>query len=506
MNKYVVRQPIKDKKGNLFGYEILFQEEKGSGLYNQTNDYAAADSISNFLAQNNQKIFNDKTTFMTFTPNLLFKNTPKIFKHNDLVIQIEDNVIIHPLATTLIQRFRKEGYVFAINDFQFAPRYFGLMEYLDYIKLDFGKNEAVSLENTVKLAKNFKKTCIAYGIETQKQYDLARDLGVDYFQGQYVAEKVETKANKTDYLQSNFFQLVVEVTKDEPNVEMIEEIISRDAALTYGLLKMVNSVYFALRNRTSSIRQALVTLGLGQLKQWIYLLSFKGDKEFGSEDVLKRSFLRANFSSQLMDYNTTLPISKNEAYLMGMFSTLGSLIDAPLEEIFEDIPISEELKQALVYHKGPCSLLLDLILCYERADWQNITNYADILGIPTNMIAQIYFNCVEEVNRIWETIQETEDDEEMEKATGQHQEIVEDIIGDDLEEELGEDITSMEQGIDEIGEIDEIGDSLDGLDGLDGIEGLDGLDEIEGMDEISGLDEMDSLDGLDGIDEVEELK
>ena len=50
MNKYVVRQPIKDKQGNLFGYEILFQEEKGSGLYNQTNDYAAADSISNFLA------------------------------------------------------------------------------------------------------------------------------------------------------------------------------------------------------------------------------------------------------------------------------------------------------------------------------------------------------------------------------------------------------------------------------------------------------------------------
>ena len=450
MNKYVVRQPIKDKQGNLFGYEILFQEEKGSGLYNQTNDYAAADSISNFLAQNNQKIFSDKTTFMTFTPNLLFKNTPKIFKHNDLVIQIEDNVIIHPLATTLIQRFRKEGYVFAINDFQFAPRYFGLMEYLDYIKLDFGKNEAVSLENTVKLAKNFKKTCIAYGIETQKQYDLARDLGVDYFQGQYVAEKVETKANKTDYLQSNFFQLVVEVTKDEPNVEMIEEIISRDAALTYGLLKMVNSVYFALRNRTSSIRQALVTLGLGQLKQWIYLLSFKGDKDFGSEDVLKRSFLRASFASELMEYNNTLPMSKNEAYLMGMFSTMGSLIDATLEEIFEDIPVSEEIKQALVYHKGPCSLLLDLILCYERADWQNITNYADMLGIPTNMIAQTYFNCVEEVNRIWQTIQDTEEDEELAKVV---QEKTEELLDEEMDD-LG-DIDDIDVD-DDIGDIDDI--------------------------------------------------
>ena len=87
MNKYVVRQPIKDIQGNLFGYEILFQEEKGSGLYNQTNDYAAADSISNFLSQNNKKIFNDKITFMTFTPNLLFKNTPKIFTNEYLQIK-----------------------------------------------------------------------------------------------------------------------------------------------------------------------------------------------------------------------------------------------------------------------------------------------------------------------------------------------------------------------------------------------------------------------------------
>lgn len=145
--------------------------------------------------------------------------------------------------------------------------------------------------------------------------------------------------------------------------------------------------------------------------------------------------MRANFSSELMEYNTTLPISKNEAYLMGMFSTMGSLIDASLEEIFEDIPISEELKQALIYHKGPCSLLLDLVLCYERADWQNITNYADILGIPTNMIAQVYFNCVEEVNRIWETIKDTEYDEEEVKAA-QNEETIEEIIGDDIEDEI----------------------------------------------------------------------
>ena len=60
-------------------------------------------------------------------------------------------------------------------------------------------------------------------------------------------------------------------------------------------------------------------------------------------------------------------------------------------------------------------MLLDLVLCYERADWQNITNYAEILGVPTNMIAQIYFNCVEEVNTIWETITNSEEDEKKYK-------------------------------------------------------------------------------------------
>ncbi|MEG0780800.1 MAG: HDOD domain-containing protein, partial [Oscillospiraceae bacterium] len=232
-------------------------------------------------------------------------------------------------------------------------------------------------------------------------------MKVDALEGSYVAEKLAIKAHTSGYLQSNFFSLMVAVTRDEPNVDEIERIISRDAALTYGLLKMANSIYFALRHRATTIQQAIMTLGLGQLKQWIYLLSAsnaENQMDPASEEFLKLSFMRGNFCRDLMDYATDMPISKAEAYLMGMFSTLNYLIDAPLEEILSSIPVADEVRNALLRHVGRCGMLYDLALSYERADWPSISELAEQLNIPTNLLTSVYFNCVENVNTTWDQL------------------------------------------------------------------------------------------------------
>ena len=183
--------------------------------------------------------------------------------------------------------------------------------------------------------------------------------------------------------------------------------IGSDASLTYGLLKLVNSAYFALRHPATTIRQAVMTLGLGQLKQWIYLLSAsnaENETEAGSEEFLKRSFMRANFCSELMNHAKDMPISRSEAYLMGMFSTLNYLIDAPLEEILSEVPVAEEVKAALLRREGRCGQLYELVLSYESANWERITVLAEELGIPDNVITSIYFICMENVNTLWEQL------------------------------------------------------------------------------------------------------
>ena len=159
-----------------------------------------------------------------------------------------------------------------------------------------------------------------------------------------------------------------------------------------------------MRHRVNTVRQAIMTMGLNELKQWVYLLSASNAEnkmEEGAEEFLRLSFMRANFCSSLMNYAKDMPISKPEAYLMGMFSTLNYLIDAPLEEILDQIPLRQEVKDALLKHSGRCGMLYDLALSYERANWAKIDELAGGLGIPTNLLTSLYFSCMEEVNRVW---------------------------------------------------------------------------------------------------------
>lgn len=400
MDSYIVRQAILTENQETAGYEILYNDNSLKDGY--TDDATAANTIENFLSSmDSGKFLDGKTAFLTFTSNLLEKNIPKMFATNKLVIEIEDSLITNPYSQNLITKYKQSGYKIAIVDFEFAPRFFGILDIVDYIKVNFG-GDTSSVDSIISIGKSFDKKIIAYNIENQESYDKAKALGCTYFQGTFVSEKMPTTVRKVNYLQSNFFLLMVAVTKDEPDIDEIESIISRDVSLTFSLLRLVNSAYFALRNRARSVKQALVILGLGQLKQWIYLLSFKQDDGSMPDELIKISFLRATFASELLEYAENMPISRSEAYLLGMFSTLGKLMQMPLEEVLDQLPLGDEIKLALLKHEGRTGLLYDLILAYEKADWKAMSTCAAELGIPQSMIAQKYFECVENVNNIWD--------------------------------------------------------------------------------------------------------
>ena len=326
-SKYIVRQPIKDPQGKILGYEILYHGENQAFTVEtpQAKEFASADTIYSFLTQNSTTTLRGSLNFMTFTTTLLMKKTPRLFEKTELVIQINDSVIIHPLSMHFVNQYAKEGYKVAVNEFQFAPRYLALLDSIDYIKVNIQTTPELAMHNIVEVAHSMNKKCIISHIETAEQYQKAISLNADAVEGPYVAEKITTKVHSSAYLQSNFFRLMVALTRDEPDVDEIEQLISMDASLSYNLLKMANSVFFALRHRATTINQAIMTLGLGQLRQWVYLLSAANSGENddpGTEEFLKKSFMRAHFCSELMKHAENMPISRSEAYWMGMFSTV----------------------------------------------------------------------------------------------------------------------------------------------------------------------------------------
>ncbi len=412
-SKYIVRQPMKDAQSNIVGYDIQYYGENyafggSTESLSNTADLVAADTVYGFLTQNQDKHFSGSLNFMTFTSTLLVKKTPLLFDVNDLVIQIDDSVLIHPLAMHMVKQYAESNYKIAVNDFQFTPRYMAFMNHIDFIRINIETTVDETVDHLLEIAKSMDKKCIAYGIDTEALYDRVKEKPFFAFEGAFVAKKIATKAHNSEYLKSNFFRLMVAVTQEVPDVDEIEEIISLDATLTYAILKVVNSVYFALRKRVTTVRQAIMTMGLTEMKQWVYLISAtNGDVESAddaAQEFLRLSFTRASFCTKLVKHIKGAVLNRQEAYLMGMLSTLNYLIDAPLVEILEEIPISDEIKEALLEKKGKYGAMYALILCYENADWANLDLYANELNIASEVLTTTYFECVEEAERTWREI------------------------------------------------------------------------------------------------------
>lgn len=420
--KYIVRQPIKDLQGTVLGYEIRYTGENTGYNGEEGQDFSAAETIYNFLTQASDTTFKGAMNFMTFTTNLLMKQTPKLFSPEELVIEIGESAILHPLAMRFVERYRQEGYAIAVKDFQFSPRFISNLRQFDYVMMDLPHAGDASVRRLAEMVHSMGKKCVVTGVDTEELYQKAFILGADALCGRYAAEQMFTAVHSASYLQSNFFRLLVAVTKDEPEVDEIEQIISMDASLTYSLLRIVNSAYFALRNRATDVHQAIMVLGIGQLRQWIYLMgegNEAGEIDPHQEEFLRTSFMRATFCSELLKMAKKLPITRNDAYLMGMFSTLNHLIAAPMEEILAEIPVAKPVKEALLTYEGPCGALYKLVLSYERADWSAIGQLAEELHIPIDQLTNTYFQCLDEVNNIWQqlmSVQEFDEEEPKEEA------------------------------------------------------------------------------------------
>ena len=403
MQPCIVKQPIHDANGKVWAYEILYSSGDSPSTRGHISDSEAAAMIQGLLLQcTTENFLENKIAFVTFTGNLLRHDMPRIFAAQSLVLQIDHDSLLLPDIMQLVRQYHEEGYKVALVGFDFNARYLSALNTVDYVKLSF-HSARTDHRSAVEVLKGLGKTPIAYHVEDAQAYERAKELGITYMQGQYIASTLPGSMRSVDLLASNFFRLIVAVTREDPDFDEIEEIIARDVTLTYSLLKLVNSAFFALRTRVTSVHQALVVLGLSQLKQWIYLLSFNPDSQAPME-FIKTSLMRANFCEALCLCLDDMPISKSEAYLMGLFSTLGALLEIPLEQALREISLSDTVEKALLTGEGRCGTLYQLVLSYEKADWHAISEYAAQLGISQNLISQKYFECMDLVNESWRQI------------------------------------------------------------------------------------------------------
>ncbi len=395
MKSYIVRQPIYDGKLNAWAYEIMYSDASGA--------YESSANMERFFLEYAVSVKDDKeAAFLTFTYSMLEHKVAELFAPDKLVIQINEDVLLMPETGGYISELQSRGYKIASVGFNFNARVLSIVGKIDYIKLNFALVQH-SFQSVMEVARNLGKKVIAYNVNDETAYTLARALGVDFMQGTHLAAMQPRIIHSAEHLPANFAQLLVTVNAPDPNYDELERIISRDVALTYSILKLVNSAYFAPRSRIGSIRQALSFLGVKQLKEWVYLLGFQSSSALPLE-YMKLSLLRAKFSSEVQPLVPDIEITASEAYLIGLLSTLDVLLGLPIEKVLEDVDVSTSIRAALTQDEGKPANLYQFVCCYEVGDWNRASLLAQKLGISEGDMGAVYFRCVDEVNKMWEGI------------------------------------------------------------------------------------------------------
>jgi len=396
---FVARQPIFDLKKNVVAYELLFR----SGLDNfydteLDGDNSTAKLITNsFLLIGLDTITKGKKAYINFTKKLLLSRAPSVIPKDLMSVEILEDVEPEQEVIKACSELKEKGYEIVLDDFVFSEAYRPLIELADIIKVDFLMTKGDERRELVERFKHSGITFLAEKVETIEEWQEGLDLGYELFQGYFFSKPVIIAGRDIPGIKINHLRVLSEINRPDVEFDTLEDIIKHDVSLTYKLLKFINSAYFRFSMKVESIKHALVLLGVREIKKWASIIALSAIGHDKPQEVINVSLVRAKFCEFLAK---EIGQKKNESdyFMMGLFSVLDALIDRPMEEILKELPLSDEVKKALLGEKNSFHDVYDLVVAYEKGDWETVFVFSEKTGISETLLPEYYYNSTKWAN------------------------------------------------------------------------------------------------------------
>ncbi len=400
MDVFVARQPILDSQGQIYAYELLFRESMDNSFKKSDGDLATSSLISSsFFLMDFNKLTMGKPAFINFTANLLKKGMATLLPKEQVVIEVLEDVEPDLEIIEACKVLRDQGYQIALDDFVFRPDYFPLIELADIIKVDLQANRGYEQQAIVKRLGEQKIVFLAEKVETIQEYEKAKEFGYSLFQGYFFSRPNIVQSKEISSSKLNYLRLLQQVNSNDIEIEELEKIIKSDISLTYKLLRLINSSAVGLKNQISSVRQALVLLGLSEIKKWASVIVMGSLTDEKPDALAIQSYVRASFAEKLAP-NVGLVGMGSNAYLMGLLSLIDACLDRPLPEILEELPIESSVKNALLGQPNGYRYLLDLVIAYEQGDWPVVNRLIKKFNIQEERAPKYYLQALQEAHEL----------------------------------------------------------------------------------------------------------
>ncbi|WP_337843604.1 HDOD domain-containing protein [Rheinheimera sp.] len=395
---YTARQPILDKEKNLFAYELLFRDGVKNSFPDIDSDEATLRMIEGSqLNLGLGEFLDDKPGFINFTLDALLKRFPTLLPPEQVVVEILETVQPGKRLLAECQALKKEGYVLALDDYIHQPVWRHFFPLIDIIKIDLRSTSFEEIRQIKQAIAGFPQIkLLAEKVETNEEFQQAIEMGFDFFQGYFFSKPEMMQSRALSPAQMTLAELLYETAKKEMDLAVITGIFERDVNLSYKLLRYANSAVFKRRTDISTIRQALVLLGQTELKRFLSVLF---TAQVGSEkpaELMRLAMTRARFAEHLSILaGFTAPA---EAFLTGMMSLIDAILDEPMASVMTKLPLSVDIKAALIDNKGPMADYLQLIKLYEQAQWDEAEVWIRRLQLDNKAVPDAYHSAVQWAN------------------------------------------------------------------------------------------------------------
>lgn len=362
-------RPVYTRNQDVAAFQLLLHGEKpaeGASL----SDIEATNTV--ILGSYTQVFQGGKTrsvpSFLKVTDEVLMAPELPDLPKKQYILEIPQHLMLTSDLVDRLKALARRGYRLAMDGYDPADDELDvLLDIVHIVKIDIRGVDADNLRRTSEKLRAHGVELLADQIADRAQFQRCLELGFDYYQGDFLSTPSPVKGKKIAGNKLLLLQLLTELHSPDASPARLEEIAIKDAGLTYRLLKTVNSAAMGLRREVNSLSDAIALLGLEEIKRWANL--FLIDGEMDKPEALTRGMLiRGRMCEVLAELHGQEGGERSASvnhFIVGLLSQLDALMDIAMPELMEQVPLSQEVKSALLERRGPLGAVLTEVEAYE---------------------------------------------------------------------------------------------------------------------------------------------
>ncbi len=394
MEVFVARQPIYNRQEEIVGYELLYRKDLTNKYPYIDGDQATAEVIINSLFNMGlERLTEGKMCYIHFTEKLLKQKLPALFNPSEVMIKIDQTVEASLELVTLMKEFKELGYTIMVNDCIFQqdnPSSFDLVSLVDMIKVDFRSHRTYRQEYIEKITSGSDVKLLAEKIETLDAYEEAKIRGYQLFQGYFFSMPQIESTYEIPIIFSSY-RLIQNMSFEGFNEDELAHLIEKDLSLSLKLLKLIQMSSLHEENKICSIREGISLLGVNKIQKWAYILSSREPHE--KKTQLSDKFVRMNLTRAKLCETIARHLGREPIacyYMTGLISTMKSIVGPSMEDILLELPLKDEIHDALQGKENHLKDVLDLVEAVEQAEWKAMADICRKLDLHVRDLFRIY--------------------------------------------------------------------------------------------------------------------